>query len=55
MFFAFGGKMYSLFALLFGLSFYIQNDNQMQTVGNITELCRNRKQTEHSGNVDGTV
>ena len=30
MFFAFGGKMYSLFAVLFGLSFFIQNDNQMQ-------------------------
>jgi len=30
MFFAFGGKMYSIFALLFGLSFFIQNDNQMQ-------------------------
>jgi uncharacterized protein len=29
-FFAFGGKMYSVFALLFGLSFFIQNDNQMQ-------------------------
>ena len=30
MFFTFGGKMYSIFAVLFGLSFYIQNDNQMQ-------------------------
>ena len=30
LFFAFGGKMYSLFAVLFGLSFFIQNDNQMQ-------------------------
>ena len=29
-FFAFGGKMYSIFALMFGLSFFIQNDNQMQ-------------------------
>ena len=30
LFFAFGGKMYSIFALMFGLSFFIQNDNQMQ-------------------------
>jgi len=30
LFFALGGKMYSIFALLFGLSFFIQNDNQMQ-------------------------
>ena len=30
LFFAFGGKMYSIFALVFGLSFFIQNDNQMQ-------------------------
>jgi uncharacterized protein len=29
-FFAFGGKMYSIFSLMFGLSFFIQNDNQMQ-------------------------
>lgn len=29
-FFAFGGKMYAIFALLFGLSFYIQHDNQAQ-------------------------
>lgn len=29
-FFVFGGKMYSIFALMFGLSFFIQNDNQMQ-------------------------
>jgi uncharacterized protein len=29
-FFAFGGKMYSIFALMFGLSFFIQNDNQIQ-------------------------
>ncbi len=29
-FFAFGGKMYSIFALMFGLSFFIQNDNQQQ-------------------------
>ena len=29
-FFAFGGKMYSVFALMFGLSFFIQNDNQLQ-------------------------
>ena len=29
-FFAFSGKMYSIFALMFGLSFFIQNDNQMQ-------------------------
>ncbi len=29
-FFAFGGKMYSIFAVMFGLSFFIQNDNQMQ-------------------------
>jgi len=28
--FALTGKMYSIFALLFGLSFFIQNDNQMQ-------------------------
>ena len=27
-FFIFGGKMYAIFALLFGLSFFIQNDNQ---------------------------
>ena len=30
LFFAFGGKMYSIFALMFGLSFFIQNDNQIQ-------------------------
>jgi len=30
LFFTFGGKMYSIFALMFGLSFFIQNDNQMQ-------------------------
>ena len=30
LFFMFGGKMYSIFALMFGLSFFIQNDNQMQ-------------------------
>ena len=30
MFFAFGGKMYSIFALLFGFSFFIQNDHQQQ-------------------------
>jgi len=30
LFFAFGGKMYSIFALMFGLSFFIQNDHQMQ-------------------------
>ena len=30
LFFVLGGKMYSIFALLFGLSFFIQNDNQMQ-------------------------
>ncbi|MDR2147214.1 MAG: DUF418 domain-containing protein [Tannerella sp.] len=30
LFFAFGGKMYSIFALMFGLSFFVQNDNRMQ-------------------------
>ena len=30
LFFALGGKMYSIFALMFGLSFFIQNDNQAQ-------------------------
>ena len=30
LFFTFGGKMYSIFALMFGLSFFIQNDNQAQ-------------------------
>lgn len=35
-FFAFGGKMYSIFALMFGLSFFIQNDNQMQKGNNFT-------------------
>jgi len=30
LFFALGGKMYSIFSLMFGLSFFIQNDNQMQ-------------------------
>jgi len=29
-FFAIAGKMYSIFALMFGLSFFIQNDNRMQ-------------------------
>lgn len=28
LFFAFGGKAYAIFALLFGFSFFIQNDNQ---------------------------
>jgi uncharacterized protein len=28
MFFLFGGKAYAIFALIFGFSFYIQNDNQ---------------------------
>ena len=36
LFFAFGGKMYSIFALMFGLSFYIQNDNQMQKGNDFT-------------------
>jgi uncharacterized protein len=35
-FFAFGGKMYSIFALMFGLSFFIQNDNQMQKGNDFT-------------------
>ena len=30
MFFLFGGKSYAIFALLFGFSFYIQNDNQQK-------------------------
>ena len=30
MFFLFSGKMYGIFALLFGLSFFIQNDNRQQ-------------------------
>ena len=30
LFFALGGKMYSIFAVMFGLSFFIQNDNQIQ-------------------------
>lgn len=30
MFFAFGGKAYAIFALLFGLSFFIQDDKQTQ-------------------------
>ncbi len=30
LFFAFGGKAYAVFALLFGFSFYIQNDNQQR-------------------------
>ena len=36
MFFACGGKMYSLFAVLFGLSFFIQNDNQVQKGNDFT-------------------
>jgi len=36
LFFAFGGKMYSIFALMFGLNFFIQNDNQMQKGKNFT-------------------
>jgi len=36
LFFAFGGKMYSIFALMFGLSFFIQNDNQMQKGNDFT-------------------
>lgn len=28
LFFAFGGKAYAIFALLFGFSFFIQHDNQ---------------------------
>jgi len=35
-FFVFGGKMYSIFALMFGLSFFIQNDNQIQKGKNFT-------------------
>ena len=35
-FFAFGGKMYSIFALMFGLSFFIQNDNQLQKGNDFT-------------------
>lgn len=35
-FFAFSGKMYSIFALMFGLSFFIQNDNQVQKGKNFT-------------------
>lgn len=30
LFFLFGGKSYAIFALLFGFSFYIQNNNQEQ-------------------------
>lgn len=30
MFFLCGGKMYAIFSLLFGLSFFIQHDNQAQ-------------------------
>ncbi|MDD2822161.1 MAG: DUF418 domain-containing protein [Flavobacterium sp.] len=30
LFFLFGGKSYAIFALLFGFSFYIQNDNQVK-------------------------
>ncbi len=30
LFFTFGGKAYAVFALLFGFSFFIQNDNQMR-------------------------
>ncbi|WP_281323955.1 DUF418 domain-containing protein [Flavobacterium sp. IMCC34518] len=30
LFFLFGGKSYAIFALLFGFSFYIQNDNQQK-------------------------
>lgn len=30
MFFAFGGKAYAIFALLFGFSFFIQDDNQLK-------------------------
>lgn len=30
LFFTFGGKAYAIFALLFGFSFFIQNDNQAQ-------------------------
>lgn len=30
MWWLFAGKMYTIFAMLFGLSFYIQNDNQVQ-------------------------
>jgi uncharacterized protein len=33
LFFLFGGKSYAIFALLFGFSFYIQNDNQ-ERIGN---------------------
>ncbi|MBQ5572667.1 MAG: DUF1624 domain-containing protein, partial [Bacteroidaceae bacterium] len=29
-FFLFAGKMYAIFAILFGLSFFIQHDNQAQ-------------------------
>ena len=34
--FAFEGKMYSIFTLMFGLSFFIQNDNQMQRGNDFT-------------------
>ena len=30
LYFAFSGKMYSIFALMFGFSFFIQNDNQVK-------------------------
>ncbi|MDE7126286.1 MAG: heparan-alpha-glucosaminide N-acetyltransferase domain-containing protein, partial [Bacteroidales bacterium] len=30
MWWLFAGKMYTIFALLFGLSFYVQSDNQAQ-------------------------
>ena len=36
LFFVFGGKMYSIFALMFGLSFFIQNDNLLQQGKNFT-------------------
>ena len=33
------GKMYGIFAMLFGLSFFIMNDNQQQK-GNPSAICR---------------
>ena len=46
------GKMYGIFAMLFGLSFFIMNDNQQQK-GRNYRAYKNRMVSEPLGDVDG--
>ena len=44
LFFTFSNKAYAVFALLFGFSFYIQDNNQQRTANNIAKnKAKNKK------------